>query len=151
LFDVALGRASLQQAIQVDQITGLSMLPAPMSHELEAMSEFLFSDGMSAILSELRRHYEIVIVDAPPLIPLVDGRALGELADGIIMAVGWDRTPEDLVMRALGLLSSLRDRILGTVLTRVDLRRLRGYDYYQSSAYLKPYHADAGVKQAARS
>ncbi|HEV7820459.1 MAG TPA: exopolysaccharide transport family protein, partial [Burkholderiales bacterium] len=41
LFDVALGRASLQQAIQVDQTTGLSMLPAPMSNELEAMSEFL--------------------------------------------------------------------------------------------------------------
>jgi succinoglycan biosynthesis transport protein ExoP len=151
LFDVALGRASLQQVILVDPTTGLSMLPAPMSNELEAMSEFVFSDGMSAILSELRRHYEIIIVDAPPLIPLVDGRALGELADGIVMAVGWDRTPEYLVMRALRLLSPLRDRMLGTVMTRVDLRRLRGYDYYQSSAYLKPYHDDTGVKQPARS
>lgn len=151
LFDVALGRASLQQAILVDQTTTLSILPAPMSNELETMSEFLFSDGLGAILNELRRHYEIVIVDAPPLIPLVDSRALGEHADGIVMAVGWDRTPEDLVTRALGLLSPVRDRVLGTVLTRVDLRRLRGYDYYQSSAYMKPYHDDGSLKQAARS
>jgi hypothetical protein len=30
---------------------------------------------------------------------------------------------------------------MGTVLTRVDLRRLQFYDYYRSSAYLKPYGA----------
>ena len=58
---------------------------------------------------------------------------------------------KNLVTRALGLLSPLRDRVLGTVLTRVDLRRLRGYDYYQSSAYSKSYHDDAGARQAARS
>ena len=31
------------------------------------------------------------------------------------------------------------DRVLGTVLTRVDLRRLRFYDYYRSSSYTEPY------------
>ena len=34
---------------------------------------------------------------------------------------------------------SMRDRVMGTVLTRVDLSRLQFYDYYRSSAYLKPY------------
>jgi exopolysaccharide transport family protein len=147
LFDVALGRASLQQAILVDRMTSLSVLPAPPSDELEVMSEFTFSDGMGIILSELRRHYEMIVVDAPPLIPLVDSRALGEHADGIVVAVGWDRTPENLVARAIELLSSLRDRVLGTVLTRVDLRRLRNYDYYHSSAYIKPYEYGSGLKQ----
>lgn len=149
LFDVALGRASLQQAILIDRATSLSVLPSPTSDEFEAMSEFAFSDGMGIILSELRRHYEMIIFDAPPLIPLVDSRALGEHADGIVVAVGWDRTPESLVARALDLLSPLRDRVLGTVLTRVDLRRLRNYDYYHSSAYIKPYEYGAGVKQSA--
>ena len=147
LLDIALGRASLGQVILTDQALPLSILPSPASNELESMSEFAFSDGMNIILSELRRHYEIIVVDAPPLIPLVDSRALGEHADGIVLAVGWDRTPEDLVGRALELLSPLKDRILGAVLTRVDLRRLRGYDYYQSSAYIKPYEYGAGGKQ----
>lgn len=149
LFDVALGRASLQQAILVDPATSLSVLPSPISDELEEMSEFIFSDGMGIILSELRRHYDIIIVDAPPLVPLVDSRALGEHADGIILAVGWDRTPEDLVARAVDLLAPLRERILGTVLTRVDLRKLRNYDYYHSSAYIKPYEYGAGARQSA--
>ena len=37
---------------------------------------------------------------------------------------------------------------MGTVLTRVDLHRLRHYDYYRSSAYIKPY-ADAGLRRGA--
>jgi succinoglycan biosynthesis transport protein ExoP len=151
LFDVARGRASLQQTIVVDKTTTLSVLPSPMSEEFETMSEFAYSEGMSIIMSELRRHFEMIIIDAPPLIPLVESRALGEHADGIVLAVGWDRTPQNLVARAVDLLSPIKDRLLGAVLTRVDLRRLRDYDYYQSSAYIKPYHDDAAIKQAARS
>jgi capsular exopolysaccharide synthesis family protein len=150
LFDVARGRASLQQAVLVDKTTTLSVLPSPMSEDFASMSEFAYSEGMSIIMSELRRHFEMIIIDAPPLIPLVESRALGEHADGIVLAVGWDRTPEDLVARAVDLLSPIRDRLLGTVLTSVDLRRMRGYDYYQSAAYIKPYH-EADMKQAAGS
>jgi Mrp family chromosome partitioning ATPase len=148
LFDVARGRASLQQTILVDKTTTLSVLPSPLSDEFETMSEFAYSDGMSIIMSELRRHFEMIIIDAPPLVPLVESRALGEHADGIVLTVGWDRTPANLVGRAVDLLEPLKDRLLGAVLTSVDLRKLRGYDYYQSSAYIKPYHEPA---QAARS
>ena len=102
-------------------------------------------------LDELRRHYDVIIVDAPPLIPLVDSRALGEHADGIVLAVGWDRTPQDLIARAVDLLSPLKDRVLGTVLTRVDLRRLRNYDYYHSSAYIKPYEYGTDLRQGVSS
>lgn len=150
LFDVARGRASLQQTILIDKATTLSVLPSPISEDFETMSEFAYSEGMSIIMNELRRHFEMIIIDAPPLIPLVESRALGEHADGIVMTVGWDRTPENLVGRAIDLLDPIKDRLLGAVLTCVDLRKLRGYDYYQSSAYIKPYH-DAVMKQAARS
>ncbi|WP_204269255.1 hypothetical protein, partial [Escherichia coli] len=50
-----------------------------------------------------------------------------------------DKTPLDAAQHAVDLLEPVRDRILGTVLTRVDLHRLRFYDYYSSSAYIKPY------------
>lgn len=151
LFDVALGRASLRQAVLFDEATSLSVLPSPPSDELESMSEFAFSDSMRVILGELRRHFEVIIVDAPPIVPLVDSRALGEHADGIVLAVGWDRTPQDLIARAIELLSPLKERVLGTVLTRVDLQRLRNYDYYHSSAYIKSYGYGADLKHSAHS
>jgi hypothetical protein len=55
------------------------------------------------------------------------------------------------VARAIDLLSPIKNRLLGAVLSRVDLRRLRGYDYYQSSAYIKPYHDESSDKAAVRS
>lgn len=139
ILDVALGRASLRQTILSDPMVSLSVLPAPTSDLTPVASEFVFSNAVGVILTELRRHYDMIVIDAPPLIPLVDSAALGEYADGIVMAVAWDRTVEDVVVRALGQLSSLQDRLLGTVLTRVDLRRMRHYDRYYSSAYIEPY------------
>ena len=56
-----------------------------------------------------------------------------------MLAIRWDATPQDVVGQALEALGPTYDRVLGTVLTRVDLRRLRYYDYYRSSSYLGPY------------
>ena len=142
LSDVALGKVSLQQAVLTEKTTMLSVLPSPASEDTAATTELVYSEAMGTIMSELRRHFEIIILDAPPLLPLVESRALGEYADGIVLAVGWDRTPEDLLLRAVGLLSPIRDRVLGAVLTGADLRRLRSYDYYQSEVYATPYHRE---------
>jgi polysaccharide biosynthesis transport protein len=94
---------------------------------------------MSNMVQQLRRHFDYVIIDSPPLVPLVDARALAEIADRVILSIRWDGTPRDVVVQALETLAPAYDRVLGTVLTRVDMRRLRFYDYYQSSSYLKPY------------
>ena len=55
------------QAILVDHDDAVIGVAVPVSNEREATSEFSFSDGMSVILSELRHHYEMIIIDAPPV------------------------------------------------------------------------------------
>ena len=75
---------------------------------------------------------------------------MAELADRIVLALAWDQTPGDVLSHTIDLLSPVQDRILGTVLTRVDLRRLRLYDYYHSSAYLKPYATNGITAEAAQ-
>jgi capsular exopolysaccharide synthesis family protein len=133
LIDVAAEQVPLRRAILVDRSTGLSLLPSPPKHA--QLAELMFSAGVGGVFAELRQHYQVIVVDSPPLMPLVDGRVLAELADLIILAVAWDRTPPDVVSRAVELLSPVHDRILGTVLTQVDLQRLRHYDGYSGSAY----------------
>jgi succinoglycan biosynthesis transport protein ExoP len=150
VFEVAVGRLPIERAVLVEQETGLSILPCPLPRNSSALTEFISSEGMLTIFRELRRRYEVIIVDAPPLVPLVDGRALAEQADHIIFTIGWNHTPQDVVVQALELLSPVYDRILGTVLTRVDLQRLRLYDYYRSSAYVKPYaYGEEALEEAA--
>lgn len=137
--EVATNQAGFDKALLVDRATGLAVLPSPSSERKLANNEFVFSDAMSNILDRLRQHFDYVIIDSPPLVPLVDARALAEIVDRVVLTIRWDSTPQDVVAQAFGTLALAYDRVLGTVLTRVDMRRLRFYDYYQSSYYLSPY------------
>jgi succinoglycan biosynthesis transport protein ExoP len=148
LLEVAMDRAAPEHAILVDPSTGLSILPSTAVKQADLITELMFSERIVDILDHLRHCYELIIIDSPPLVPLVDGRALAELADRIILALAWDQTPGEVLSHTINLLGPVHDRILGTVLTRVDLSRLRFYDYYRSSAYLKPYAA-AGLSAGA--
>jgi len=150
LLEVAVGQTAPEHAVLVDPSTGLSILPSTRIKEVEFITELMFSDRIVDVLDYFRHRYELIVIDSPPLVPLVDGRALAELADRIILALAWDQTPGEVLSHAMDLLSPVSDRIMGTVLTRVDLRRLQFYDYYRSSAYLKPYGAASLHAGAAR-
>jgi polysaccharide biosynthesis transport protein len=150
LLEVALNRTTVERAILVDRSTGLSILPSTAVKQADLITELMFSERIVDVLDHLRHRYELIIIDSPPLVPLVDGRALAELADRIILALAWDRTPGEVLAHTIDLLSPVHDRILGTVLTRVDLSRLRFYDYYRSSAYLKPYATAGFTAEAAQ-
>jgi len=150
LLDVALGRIAPERAILVDHSTGLSILPSTAVKQADIITELMFSERIVDVLDHLRHRYELVIIDSPPLVPLVDGRALAELADRIILALAWDQTPGEVLAHTINLLEPVYDRILGTALTRVDLSRLRFYDYYRSSAYLKPYGTAELTTEAAQ-
>ncbi|MCA6115824.1 AAA family ATPase [Bradyrhizobium sp. WSM 1738] len=150
LLEVAIGHVAPEHAILVDQSTGLSILPSTRIKQVEYITELMFSERIVDVLDHFRHRYELIVVDSPPLVPLVDGRALAELADRIILALAWDQTPGEVLSHAMDLLSPVSDRVMGTVLTRVDLSRLQFYDYYRSSAYLKPYGAASLNAGAAR-
>jgi capsular exopolysaccharide synthesis family protein len=137
--EVALGRARFEQALFFDRPTGLAVLPSPPKPRDETDNEFVFSDAMRNMLDHLCKHFDYVIIDAPPLVPLIDARALGEVADRVVLTIRWDSTPRDVVAQALETLAPMQEHLLGTVLTRVDMHRLRDYDYYRSSTYIEPY------------
>jgi Mrp family chromosome partitioning ATPase len=139
LVEVAAGHVPLQQALVYDGPTGLAFLPTPPRRKGGFINEFVFSESMSNLLEHLRGQFDFVVIDSPPLVPLVDARALAELSDRIVLAIRWDATPQEVVGQALETLAPCHDRVLGTVLTRVDLRRLRFYDYYRSSSYIQAY------------
>ena len=139
LVEVAAGYVPFKKAVLIDEATGLAVLPSPPRRKTAHLNEFVFSDLMSHLLDQLRNHFDFVVIDSPPLVPLVDARALGEQADRIVLAIRWNATPQEVVGQALECLGPVQGRVLGTVLTRVDLRQLRFYDYYRSSSYMQPY------------
>jgi Mrp family chromosome partitioning ATPase len=149
LLDVALADTPLHQAMLIDPSSNLAILPSPAPADVSLLAEFVSSEGMNSVLGTLRNHFDAIIVDSPPLLPLVDGRAIAELADCVVLTIGWDQTPQDVVLRATELLGHVHDRVLGTVLTRVDLDRQRFYEPYDGSAYGSPYLYGKPVREAA--
>jgi capsular exopolysaccharide synthesis family protein len=147
LLEVALAEMPLNQAILVDPATNLAIMPAPLPKDVALLTEFASSEGMSAILTELRSHFDVMIVDAPPLLPLVDGRAIVEQSDAVILTVGWNRTPRDMFLRAVELLGPVHDRVIGSVLTRVDLGRLKLYEAFDSNLYSSAYISETAASR----
>ena len=92
-----------------------------------------FSDAHGALLSDmivdklqaLRKTYDHIVIDGPPVLLSPDARLIASHADAIIYAVRWAKTPLDVVARGLGALAGIGKPATGLVLSRVNMRRMR--------------------------
>ena len=91
--------------------------------------ETIGSPRLGEIVLEARQAYDLLVIDAPPLIPVPDGRILSRLVDGVLLVVAAHRTPRKLVEEALGLLDP--EKVIGLVLNGDD----RPYSGYYGSYY----------------
>ncbi|MEO5935699.1 MAG: CpsD/CapB family tyrosine-protein kinase, partial [Terriglobales bacterium] len=80
---------------------------------MEESAELLHSSRMQSFLQEASRQYDIVLVDAAPLIPVADTQVLAPLLDGAILACRAHSTPAELVKQSADMLGS---KLLGTIL-----------------------------------
>ena len=117
----------------------LSVIPAGTGHG--AVHQMLRSSRMERLLKEAREHYDFIVLDTPPLLPVYDSALLAKSLDGVLMVVSANRTPRKLLGEALNLLDA--GKVLGIVFNR-DGRPLFGY--YDS--YYREYFPTASVSEA---
>jgi capsular exopolysaccharide synthesis family protein len=86
--------------------------------------ELFRSPQLARLLSESRERYDYVIIDTPPLVPVVDSALLARLVDGVLLVVAANRTPRKLLEEALNQLDA--SKVLGIVFNS-DRRPLYGY------------------------
>ncbi|MEU5695948.1 polysaccharide biosynthesis tyrosine autokinase [Actinosynnema sp. NPDC020468] len=132
LTTVLLGRVKLGEAMQRWGGTGLRVLTA--GDVPPNPSELLNSESMRAVLRELERDFDIVIVDAPPVLPVTDAVVLGKHVTGTVVVVKERSTKRSEVQRTLRQLESVGNSVLGMVLnqTRAVHRDAQGYYRYWS-------------------
>ncbi|KQR62873.1 polysaccharide biosynthesis tyrosine autokinase [Frigoribacterium sp. Leaf172] len=125
--DVLLGRADLADAVQPWGRGGLAVLPAGTLPPNP--SELLGSNRMADLLGELARHYDHVLLDAPPLLPVTDAAVLSRLADGAIVVAAAGRATRGQLATALETLSSLGATSFGVVATMLRPTGPQSYGY----------------------
>lgn len=134
------GTASLEEALVQTAIPGLKVLPG--GDIPPNPSELLGSQRMAELLAYLAQDH-VVIVDAPPVLPVTDAVILSKVADGLVMVVQAGRTTQDQLRMAMNNVVQGGGQVAGVVLncaTSSRLDRIRygdsEYDYgYSSERY----------------
>jgi receptor protein-tyrosine kinase len=91
--------------------------------------QLLASAHMSALLDKLRTTYDVVLIDAPPVLPVADASGLALLADGVLLSVRHGVTRKDEVRAAVARLERVQARLLGAVLNIVPPKAEGGGNY----------------------
>jgi capsular exopolysaccharide synthesis family protein len=104
-------------------------------------SEMLGSQHMRRLLDELRAEYDVIIVDAPPVLPVADALAIAPACDGAILVLRYGKTRRDQLTQTAAALRKAEIDVLGTVLNRAPRR---GPDTY----YYEPYTVQHDGAQA---
>jgi capsular exopolysaccharide synthesis family protein len=136
LTTVLIGKVALEEAIQPWGKDGLHVITSGTTPPNPA--ELLQSHAMETILAKARADYDIVLVDAPPLLPVTDGALLAAQANGAIMVVRRGKTTRDQLSEAYQRLMSVDARVLGAVLNMTPERGSDSYGYGYGYAPLPP-------------
>ena len=109
-------------------------------------AELAGSSRMRQLIEEGSASFDLVILDSPPVIPVSDGIALAAHAEAVIMVVRVGTVPSEVVRRAVEQIESVKGRVLGVVLNRVNPRRDGDY-YYQHYRYNNAYSGRSNGKR----
>jgi len=127
LTSVLLGRVPLEDALQPWGDGTLRVLPSgPLPPN---PSELLGSAGMEELLRRLEGIADIVLIDAPPLLPVTDAAVLGAMTSGLLMLVRYNRTHREAVRRAGATAKAVGATVLGVILNAVPTSGPDAYAY----------------------
>jgi polysaccharide biosynthesis transport protein len=135
LSELLCGTVKLTDVITQDPVTKIYVLPA--GSMAPNAADLLMSRGMLDLIAVLRGQFDYIVMDAPPLLPVVDALALATVADKILVIVEWCQTSRASIYEAFRVLGPEVNRVAGIVLNKVDFNLLKGYDgsyHYRSTA-----------------
>lgn len=142
LTDVLTGAASLEEALQTCEWSGMSLLPA--GSPSPNVANLLASEKMSALLNTLDRQFDLIVIDSPPVLVSADARILATHAGATIVVVKWARTRRQTVRHAVQQLLGAGADVAGALLSAVDAKKHAQYGYGDSGVYagnLEKYYA----------
>lgn len=115
--------------LNLDIVTAGPLPPAP--------TELLASNAMENFMREARASYDMILIDAPPILNVTDAALLSRLVDGIIMVIAYNETKKDAAIHAKRALDKVGAPVLGAIMTKVEMSSGRGHYYNYGSYYGK--------------
>jgi capsular exopolysaccharide synthesis family protein len=139
--------ADQDEILHKDAASGLHILPA--GGKTHHPPDLLGSDRMRCLVRTAASNFDYVVIDSPPIAPVVDACVISHLADRIIFTVAWKRTPREAIVQALKNSSLKLHKVAGIAFNMIDERDMTTYGRYgyYGSKYYGHYYQDSDGPQ----
>jgi len=131
--DVILGRKRLSEAILKEVRKNLDLLPS--KHQEENVSQLFLGDQIKIILRELKKKYDLIVIDTPPLLVAADAAVLAQYSDGVIYICGYGMIERKELLYAKRILKRAKAKLYGIVVNKIEKEgySVGNYGYYNYS------------------
>src|ERR1700722_3386126 len=141
------GERPIRDLLLFEPDSGLFVLPAVMKKRVQHTSEVLSSPGMRNVLKQAGELFDYIVVDLPPLGPVVDVRAAASMFDAFLLLVEWGRTSRMMVQNILESDPALYEKCIGILFNKVQMKKIMLYESYGAkdfyhNRYSKYYHTE---------
>lgn len=121
-------QAGLEHVIQESEVPNLYVMTAGPIPPNPA--EMLGSKSMSKLLDSLRKQFDIILIDTPPVLAVTDAQLLASQSDGAVLVINSGKVKKDIALKAKQNLDRVNARLLGVVLNNVKRKASEEYYYY---------------------
>lgn len=136
---------TLEEVIQTSSLPTLDFLP---SGKLPSSSMgILNSVQMKALIHELKRRYDFVFFDSPPILGVSDASILASEVDMTLLVVQYRKYPQAMTLRAKQMVEKVGGNLIGVVLNNINMAHDSYYYYY--SGFYSNYYAPREESQTA--
>lgn len=138
LLNMVAEHSDYKELVISDSKLKFDFLPASTRIRTSNSSDILTSAAMKDMLKAAGAEYDYILVDLPPILPVVDVKAAAHLFDAFVLVVEWGATASDEIVNAINASTVLSERLLGVVLNKADeaiMRRFEGYSDRRYSYY----------------
>lgn len=135
LIDYLFDECKLEDIIRASEVKNLSYITSGTIPPNPA--EMLGSQQLENFLADMKKIYDLIIIDSPPVVAVTDSEILSRKVDGTLLIVSSEMTETDMLKRAVELLKSDNAFLIGTVLNNFSYKA--GYaSYYKYYYYYAP-------------
>jgi capsular exopolysaccharide synthesis family protein len=139
--DVLQGSQSLESCLRQEGELSLWILPSGVNRS-RALDNLSKIKRIGGILEDLKKRFEHIIIDAPPVLPLADMHVIASMADTVVLVIRAGLTPRNVVASALGTLGTTSNTCI--ILNELEAS---GVPYYMQEGYeYFPEGKEAGLR-----
>src|SRR6266404_4070073 len=138
LLNLVVEKSDFDDLVITDSKFKFDFLPSSTQIKPANSFDILNSSAVKDMLKAAKGRYDYILVDLPPILPVVDVKAAAHLFDAFVLVVEWGSTSTDEILKAVNASPILLERLLGAVLNKADeavMRRFEGYSDRRYSYY----------------